>query len=165
MRPARYRPGTVALREIRRYQRGVEPLIPGLPFQRLVREVVQDICNPPPGPPNPGPPNPPPGPPNPGPPNPPPGPGGRPPNGPNDPNPNPNPDPSNNDNRAYRFQSSALQALQCAAEAFLVEMFDETNLFAIHAKRVTIQDKDMKLYVRVHKDDEFGVLWDLARRN
>jgi histone H3 len=41
-KPHRYRPGTVALREIRKYQRGTETLIPRLSFQRLVREVAQD---------------------------------------------------------------------------------------------------------------------------
>ena len=40
-RPRRYRPGTVALREIRRYQRSSELLIRRMPFQRLVREIAQ----------------------------------------------------------------------------------------------------------------------------
>ena len=42
-RPHRYRPGTVALREIRRYQKGTELLIRKMPFQRLVREIAQDF--------------------------------------------------------------------------------------------------------------------------
>lgn len=37
------RPGTVALREIRRYQKSTELLIRKLPFQRLVREIAQDF--------------------------------------------------------------------------------------------------------------------------
>uniref|UniRef100_A0A8C0B2I2 Core Histone H2A/H2B/H3 domain-containing protein n=1 Tax=Buteo japonicus TaxID=224669 RepID=A0A8C0B2I2_9AVES len=41
--PHRYRPGTVALREIRRYQKSTELLIRKLPFQRLVREIAQDF--------------------------------------------------------------------------------------------------------------------------
>lgn len=41
--PARFRPGTVALREIRRYQKSTELLIRKLPFQRLVREIAQDF--------------------------------------------------------------------------------------------------------------------------
>ena len=41
-KPHRYRPGTVALREIRRYQKSTELLIRKLPFQRLVREIAQD---------------------------------------------------------------------------------------------------------------------------
>ena len=41
-KPHRYRPGTVALREIRRYQKSTELLIRKLPFQRLVREICQD---------------------------------------------------------------------------------------------------------------------------
>ena len=40
--PHRYRPGTVALREIRRYQKSTELLIRKLPFQRLVRELAQE---------------------------------------------------------------------------------------------------------------------------
>ena len=39
----RYRPGTVALREIARYQKSTELLIRKIPFQRLVREVVQNL--------------------------------------------------------------------------------------------------------------------------
>ena len=42
-KPHRYRPGTVALREIRRYQKCTELLIRKLPFQRLVREIAQDF--------------------------------------------------------------------------------------------------------------------------
>src|SRR5271168_3181709 len=46
-KPHRYRPGTVALREIRRYQKSTELLIRKLPFQRLVREIAQDfkVCS------------------------------------------------------------------------------------------------------------------------
>src|SRR5882757_5130882 len=42
-KPHRYRPGTVALREIRRYQKSTELLIRKLPFQRLVREIAQGM--------------------------------------------------------------------------------------------------------------------------
>ena len=42
-KPHRYRPGTVALREIRRYQKSTELLIRKLPFQRLVREIAHDF--------------------------------------------------------------------------------------------------------------------------
>ena len=42
-RPHRYRPGTVALREIRKYQRSTDLLIRRLPFQRLVKEVAQEF--------------------------------------------------------------------------------------------------------------------------
>ena len=41
-KPYRFRPGTVALREIRKYQKGTELLLRKLPFQRLVREIAQD---------------------------------------------------------------------------------------------------------------------------
>jgi len=87
----RFRPGTVALREIRRYQASTELLIRKLPFQRLVREIAQDYKT------------------------------------------------------DLRFQSSALNALQESAEAFLVSLFEDSNLAAIHAKRVTIMPKDMIL--------------------
>jgi histone H3 len=91
----RYRPGTVALREIRRYQKSTMLLIRRLPFQRLVREVAQEF----------------------------------------------KPD--------LRFQSTALMAVQEAAEAYLVSLFEDTNLCAIHAKRVTIMPKDMQLARRI----------------
>ena len=42
-KPHRYRPGTVALREIRRYQKSTKLLIRKQPFQRLVREIAQDF--------------------------------------------------------------------------------------------------------------------------
>ncbi|CAK9154555.1 unnamed protein product, partial [Ilex paraguariensis] len=48
-----------------------------------------------------------------------------------------------------RFQSSAVAALQEAAEAYLVGCFEDTNLCAIHAKRVTIMPKDMQLARRI----------------
>ena len=83
-KPHRYRPGTVALREIRRYQKSTELLIRKLPFQSLVREIAQDfktdLC----------------------------------------------------------FQSAAIGALLEAREAYLGGLFEDTNLCAIHAKRVTI---------------------------
>jgi len=94
-RPHRYRPGTVALREIRRYQKSTEMLIRKLPFQRLVREVAQEF------------------------------------------------------QADIRFQSQALLAIQEAAEAYLVGLFEDTNLCAIHAKRVTIMPKDMMLARRI----------------
>ncbi|KAJ7918241.1 histone-fold-containing protein [Mycena leptocephala] len=51
-----------------------------------------------------------------------------------------------------RFQLSALQALQEAAEAHLVSLFEDANLAAIHAKRVTIHLKDMELVRRLRGD-------------
>ena len=94
-KPHRYRPGTVALREIRRYQKSTELLIRKLPFSRLVREIAQDIKT------------------------------------------------------DLRFQGSAILALQEATEAYLVGLFEDTNLAAIHAKRVTIQPKDIQLSRRI----------------
>ena len=48
-----------------------------------------------------------------------------------------------------RFQSTALVALQEAAEGYLVGLFEDTNLCAIHAKRVTIMPKDIQLARRI----------------
>lgn len=94
-KPHRYRPGTAALREIRKYQKSFDLLIPKLPFQRLVREIAMDFKN------------------------------------------------------DLRFQSSAILALQESAEAYLVGLFEDTNLCAIHARRVTIMPKDMQLARRI----------------
>jgi histone H3 len=94
-KPHRFRPGTVALREIRRYQKSTDLLIRKLPFQRLVREIAQDFKT------------------------------------------------------DLRFQSSAIAALQEASEAYLVGLFEDSNLCAIHAKRVTIMPKDIQLARRI----------------
>jgi histone H3 len=94
-KPHRFRPGTVALREIRRYQKSTELLIRKLPFQRLVREIAQDYKT------------------------------------------------------DLRFQAAAIAALQEASEAYLVGLFEDTNLCAIHAKRVTIMPKDIQLARRI----------------
>lgn len=48
-----------------------------------------------------------------------------------------------------RFQSNAVLALQEASEAYLVGLFEDTNLCAIHAKRVTIMSKDLHLARRI----------------
>jgi histone H3 len=52
-----------------------------------------------------------------------------------------------------RFQSSAIGAIQEAAEAYLVSIFEDTNLCAIHAKRVTIQSKDIQLARRLRGEN------------
>lgn len=49
----------------------------------------------------------------------------------------------------FRFQTQALLALQEAAEAYLVALFEDSNLCAIHAKRVTIMPRDMALARRI----------------
>ena len=51
-----------------------------------------------------------------------------------------------------RFQAHALKALQEASEAYLVGIFEDSNLCAIHAKRVTIMKKDMDLARRIRGD-------------
>jgi histone H3 len=94
-KPHRYRPGTVALREIRRYQKSTDLLIRKAPFQRLVREIAQNFGT------------------------------------------------------DLRFQSTAVLALQEAAEAYLIGLLEDTNLCAIHAKRVTIMPKDIQLARRI----------------
>jgi histone H3/H4 len=94
-KPHKFRPGTVALREIRKYQKSTELLIRKLPFQRLVREIAHDF------------------------------------------------------QKELRFQSSAVLALQEAAEAYLVGLFEDTNLCAIHARRVTIMTRDVQLARRI----------------
>ena len=97
-KPHRYRPGTVALREIRCYQKSTDLLLRKAPFQRLVREIYKDL-------------------------------------------------PTSKD--STRFQGSAILALQEASEAYHVVLFEDTNLCAIHAKRVTIMPKDMQLARRI----------------
>jgi histone H3 len=94
-KPRRWRPGTVALREIRKYQKNTELLVRKAPFQRLVREIACGIKS------------------------------------------------------DLRMQSTALLALQEAAEAYLVGLFNDTNECALHAKRVTIMPKDMRLAQRI----------------
>ena len=86
-----YRPGTLALREIRHYQKRTNLLIKKAPFARLVREIAQEF------------------------------------------------------KQDLRFQNSAIGALQEASEAYIVRLFEDTNLCAIHAKRITIMLKDIQL--------------------
>jgi histone H3 len=103
-KPRRFRPGTVALREIREYQRSVDLVLRKLPFQRLVREITQEY------------------------------------------------------KQEMRFQSTALLALQEASEAYLVGVFEDTQSCAVHAGRVTIQPKDMRLARRIRGErDGSGV--------
>lgn len=97
-KPHRFKPGTIALREIRKYQKSTELLIRKLPFQRLVREIATEF------------------------------------------------------KQEIRFQSQAVLALQEAAEAYMVSLFEDTNLCAIHAKRVTIMSKDLQLAKRIRGD-------------
>ena len=52
-----------------------------------------------------------------------------------------------------RFQSSAILALQEASEHYLVQLFEDTNLCAIHAKRTTIMPKDIQLARRIRGDE------------
>ena len=98
----RYRPGEKALRDIRKYQNSTNTLIPRLPFQRLVREIIQDLRD------------------------------------------------------GIRFQTTALLALQEASEAYLVGLLEDSNLCAIHAKRVTIMPRDIQLARRLRGEQSIG---------
>ena len=89
------RPGIVSLREIRRYQKSSELLIPKLPFQRLVREIAENFKT------------------------------------------------------KLSFQSAAIGVLQEAAEEYLINLFEDTNLCAVHAHRVTIMPRDIQLARRI----------------
>merc|ERR1712078_692865 len=91
----RFRPGTKALREIKKFQKTTDLLVRKLPFQRLVREIASEH------------------------------------------------------NADLMFQGQALLALQEAAEMYMVGMFEDTNLAAIHAKRVTIMPRDLSLARRL----------------
>ena len=51
---------------------------------------------------------------------------------------------------SYRFHPMALLAIQEASEAYLVDLFEDVNLCAIHANRGTIQTKDIHLARRIH---------------
>ena len=95
IKPHRYRAGTVALKDIRHFQGSTALLIRKLPFQRVVREIAQDVKT------------------------------------------------------DLRFQSAAILCLQEATEAYLVGLFDDANLCAIHARRVTIMPKDIQLARRI----------------
>ena len=90
-----YRPGTLALQEIRHYQKKTNLLIKRAPFARLVREIAQGF------------------------------------------------------RQDLQFQNSAISALQEAAEAYIVGLFEDTNLCAIHAKQITIMPKDIQLARRI----------------
>lgn len=94
----KYRPGMAALREIRKYQKSTDLIIARLPFQRLVRELVQNL------------------------------------------------------NNKLRCESTAILALQEATEAYIVGFFEDMNLCAFHAKRVTIMPQDLKLARRIRND-------------
>ena len=97
-KPHRFRPGTVALREIRKFQKSTDLLIKKAPFSRLVKQLSQNFAS------------------------------------------------------HYRFQSSAIQAIQEACEQYLVQLFEDGNLCAIHAKRVTLMVRDLKLARRIRGD-------------
>ena len=92
----RFRPGTVALREIRRYQKSTELLIRRAPFRRLIREVCENVMQ-----------------------------------------------------RSLRFQSSAMDAIQEASEAHLINVLEAANLVAIHSRRVTVMPRDIQLARRL----------------
>lgn len=101
-RGRRYRPGTKALKEIRKFQRSTDLLLRTAPFARVVREIAQLY------------------------------------------------------KANLRFQALALEALQAAAEAYLVGLFEDANLCAIHGKRVTVMVKDIQLARRIRGRRDIG---------
>ena len=94
----RFRPGTVTLREIQRYQKSTDLLIRRAPFQGVMHEIVRSFRN------------------------------------------------------DLRIQAVAIKGLQEAAEAYLVGLFEDSNLCAIHAKRVTIIPRDVQLARRICRE-------------
>lgn len=56
-------------------------------------------------------------------------------------------------NPEIRIGACALQAIQEAAESYMISVFEDTQLCAIHAKRVTAMEQDMKLTMRIRKED------------
>ena len=56
-----------------------------------------------------------------------------------------------------RFQSTMIAALQEVAENFIVELFEDINLLAVHAKRVTLMPRDIRLALRIRGDTIIGV--------
>ena len=102
-KPRRYRPGTVALREIRRYQKTQELLIRRAPFGRLVRELTAEATR-------------------------------------------------KTSSKVNRWTSDGIAALQEASEAYTTTLFEDSNLVAIHAKRVTLMPKDMHLIWRLRRE-------------
>ncbi|BFZ55066.1 centromeric DNA-binding histone H3-like protein cse4 [Savitreella phatthalungensis] len=101
----RYKPGTVALREIRRYQKSTDLLMAKIPFGRVVREIASEFVT--------------------------------------------GYYAADYEAAGLRWQSHALLCLQEAAESYLVHLFEDVNLCAIHAKRVTIMQRDMQLARRI----------------
>lgn len=97
----RFRPGTVALREIRKYQKGTELLMRKTPFARLVKEIANDLAS------------------------------------------------ASSFPEGVKFGAGAINCLQEAAEDYKVHLFEDANLNAIHAKRVTIAPKDIQLARRI----------------
>ncbi|KDE07030.1 hypothetical protein, variant [Microbotryum lychnidis-dioicae p1A1 Lamole] len=103
-KPKRFKPGTVALREIRKYQKSTDLLLRKLPFARVVREIASDFFD------------------------------------------------DDGQRVGLRWQASALMALQEATEAYLIHLFEDANLCALHARRVTIMQRDMQLVRRLRGD-------------
>ena len=61
-------------------------------------------------------------------------------------------------NTEIRFQKFALEALQEAAEAYMVSLYEDANLCAIHARRVTVQVKDIQLARRIRGECDEGMI-------
>ena len=91
----RTRPGVKALREIKRYQKGTDTLVPRAPLQRLVKDITHKY------------------------------------------------------KPEARYSLSAIEAVHQCIEAYMVGLFEDTGLCAIHARRKTIMTRDMRLARRI----------------
>ena len=101
-----FQPGTIALREIRKYQRNTDLLIKKAPFRRLLREISDDMAN------------------------------------------------LGDFEGSPRWQNVAVIAMQEATEAWVVKLFEDTNLTCIHRRRITVEPKDIQLTRRVRGERE-----------
>lgn len=110
-RTVRYRPGQLALKDIRRLRHSTDLLIPKAVFHRLVRDMTQRVA----------------------------------------------PEVCTDIETPFKYQYGALVALQEAAEAYLVHLFEDTNLLCIHGRRVTIMPRDINLAMRIRREGNYQI--------
>eukprot|EP00931_Biecheleriopsis_adriatica_P039446 TRINITY_DN2255_c0_g2_i1.p1 TRINITY_DN2255_c0_g2~~TRINITY_DN2255_c0_g2_i1.p1 ORF type:complete len:161 (+),score=22.62 TRINITY_DN2255_c0_g2_i1:67-483(+) len=104
----RYARGERAMVEIRKYQASTALLIPKLPFQRLVKSILIELCE--------------------------------------------HRDKVDGQELDLRMESQALCALQEGTEQFLIGLLEDSNCCAVHGKRVTLMEKDIRLAQRLRGD-------------
>ena len=105
MKKHRFKPGTLALREIRKYQKSGEFLIRRAPFKRLIKDVCEGLYS------------------------------------------------ASVHPNGLRCQPQAADALQEALEAYIVNLFEHTQLESIHRNRITIEPKDMQIVRRIRNEN------------